>query len=159
MRYKSNKGLEESLIINRDLYYREWYLQDDPDCFTKKGEWRKYNLMSSIYSKKFEIYILQHSSTETLIGIVNRNGGMDEGGIIFSSDKSHRFKYNPCDTCLHLFNNYSINNKLYDRVIKMYCPKGARSSGSESVKEIYFAEGYGIVQYTCSDSTVWNIVN
>lgn len=159
VRFKSNKGPEESLLIKRDMTYSEWYLKDGADCGNSRGEWRDYNLLSTVYRKWFQISILQYSSNETMIEIVNRSGGMDEGAIIFSSDNSHRFQYNPCDTCLNIFNNYMLNNKLYKKVIRMHCPKGANSSGSESVKEFYLAEDYGIVQYTCSDSTVWNIVN
>jgi hypothetical protein len=158
IRYKSNKGPEESLLIYRDINYSEWYLKDDAGCGNSRGEWRNYNLMSTVYRKWFEVSILQYSSNETQISIVNRSGGMDEGAIIFSSDKSYRFQYNPCDTCLHFFNNYLVNNKSYDKVIRMYCPQGASSFGSENVKEIYLAEGFGIIQYSCSDSTVWNLV-
>lgn len=159
VRFKSNKGPEESLLIDRDMTFSEWFLKDDAGCGNSKGEWRNYYLMSTIYRKYFQVSILQYSSNETLLGIVNRSGGLDNGSIIFSSDNSFHIKYSPCDTCFHLFNNYLINNKSYDKVIRMYCPNGANSPGSESVKEIYLAEGYGIVQYTCSDSTVWTIVH
>ncbi len=161
-RYKSNKGPEESLLIKRDMFYNEWFLQnikDDDPCVIKKGEWRDYNLTSTIYRKWLQVHILQYSPSETTVELLNYSGGNDGGSISFSSNNSYYFKYSPCDTCMHFFDTYLVNNKTYNKVIRMYCPSGAKTPGSESIKEIYFAEGFGIIQYTCSDSTVWNLVN
>jgi hypothetical protein len=159
VRFKSNRGPEESFQIKRDMDFSKWPLQDEEYCYDSKGEWRNYHLFSTLNRKRFQVSISQYSSTETMIVLVNRSGGMDEGGIIFSFKNPPQFKYYPCDTCLNLFTNYWVNNKLYGKVIRMYCPKGASSYGPENVKEIYMANGYGIIQYTCTDSTVWNLVN
>lgn len=161
-RYKSNKGTEESLLIERDMYYNEWYLQNisyDEPCVTKRSEWRNYSLTSTIYKKWINVDILQYSPNETRLYIENKSSGYDAGSINFSPNNSYSILKSPCDTCLHLFDTYLVNNKTYSNVIRMHCIECAKTPGPESIKEIYFAEGYGIIQYTCSDSTVWNLVN
>jgi hypothetical protein len=156
LKIKSDKGQQESLRIDRDPSFHEWYLADKGDCYALKGEWRDYNLYSTLYSKQLQFEIMQYARFETLVVIVNRSGGLEEAGVIFS-EYGTRILYKPCDTCVNVLSNVTINNKAYAEAIRVYCPKGAGAGGKESIREIYIGKGSGIVQFTCSDSTVWNI--
>lgn len=60
---------------------------------------------------------------------------------------------------MQLYENHSVNGKRYKKVIRLICPKGAAAGGSEGIREFYVAEGYGLIQYTSADSTIWDIVD
>ncbi|MDP1727560.1 MAG: hypothetical protein Q8M15_12315 [Bacteroidota bacterium] len=156
-RYKSNKGQEESLVSfggNAPIVLKD----NENDCTSMKGEFRRRDLSSTIYYKLFEIVFAQFSSTETRLTIINRCGILQEGEITFSTGNPLKIIRSPCDTCIHTYTNLELNNKIYSEIIRIHFSFSDTRKNSESVKEIYWAKGYGIVQYTACDSAVWNIV-
>lgn len=159
VRFKSNKGLEESLEIRGSIDESKWYLKDNENCLLNKGEWREYNFKSTIFKKRFQVVLFQYSTNQTALDIVNRSGPMEESSIIFNADGSNFVKYSPCDTCTLYFKNYSLNNIVYDELVKVVFLKSLNALHSEVVEEIYFAKGFGIVRFIASDKTVWDIVN
>jgi len=159
VRFKSNKGLEESLEITSSIDPSKWYLKDNDNCLLNKGEWREYNFKSTIFKKRFDMVLFQYSTNQTALGIINRSGPMEESSIIFNNDGSNYVQYTPCDTCTQYFKNYSINNVDFNEVVRVICFKSLNALHSEVVEEIYFAKGFGLVRFIASDDTVWDIVN
>jgi hypothetical protein len=156
IRFKSNNGKEESLMIVRDMNFSEWYLQNE-DC-SRKSEFRDYNLYSTIYRKYFQISILQNSISETWLEITNRSGlTMTSTLLSFEMNKQPRNISNNCDSCVEFYLNKTINNIVFSEVIQTKSPDRIGSNNAEFVTEMWVAKNYGLIRYVCADSSIWDL--
>ncbi|MBC5991310.1 hypothetical protein [Pontibacter cellulosilyticus] len=141
--------------------------KDEVTITVKKDTHSKANVYGD---RKYEYYLLTYSGKSNDLGLVvmaehNTINITNLGQLDFNTDfVSLTTGKNASDEVIQAFNiqaefvdNLTLNNKTYDRVLRIVF--NVDHSGTNRLKEIYYAKHHGLVYYQTTDGQFWSLDN